>query len=371
MSTGVQLLPATAGIAASNPLLSAAFLDASKNNALVKSVQAIGGAERARCASIPTLLASSLAMQAARPSLRLEATKLDLATSSQVAKIGIPTGMVGQLAAIGERVATINAALLGPSQQISKMMANVQTAVSGWTTHFEGFGEAMRELAEQQDTLDEDTSLFVARHGWPVPISLPMRAYRQVVAKARAGKRDVNRSMVYWFRPGSGGYRAARDVLDKSPDFASRRPLLRQVYAAQRRGHWYLVINGLLPLVEGVLIDATFPSGTRPKTVKPGVERLVESSEAYDDVIFNALETMILGASSGVALFDTYAPPQGVEPRSLNRHGILHGSSRRYGTEQNATKLFLLVTLLAECLAIHRRAREKERRQRPALLTRR
>jgi hypothetical protein len=81
-------------------------------------------------------------------------------------------------------------------------------------------------------------------------------------------------------------------------------------------------------------------------------------------VIFNALETMILGASSGVALFDTYAPPQGVEPRSLNRHGILHGSARRYGTEQNATKLFLLVTLLAECLEIHRAGRQREQPQR-------
>jgi hypothetical protein len=169
--------------------------------------------------------------------------------------------------------------------------------------------------------------------------------------------------MVYWFRPGSFGYRAARDVLDKSPDFASRRPLLRQVYAAQRRGHWYLVINGLLPLVEGVLIDATFPTGTRPKTVKPGVEKLVESPEAYDDVIFNALETMILGASSGVALFDSYQPPRGVEPRSLNRHGVLHGSSRRYGTEQNATKLFLLVTLLAECLELRAAALERAQRR--------
>jgi hypothetical protein len=351
--TGVQLLPATAQLAASNPLLSAAFLDVSQSSALAKTVQAMGATEAARMASMPTLLGSSLAAQAARSSLGVEAA----------AKLGVTTGMGGQLAAIGERVAAMNAALIGPRQQISTMLASVQSAVASWAPQFQGFGEAMRELAEHQDTLDEDTSLFVERHGWPVPISLPMRAYRQVVSKARDGKREVNRSMIHWFRPGSFGYRAARDVLDKSPDFASRRPLLRQVYAAQRRGHWYLVINGLLPLVEGVLIDATFPSGTRPKTVKPGVEKLAESTEAYDNVIFNALETMILGASSGVALFDPYQPPQGVEPRSLNRNGVLHGSSRRYGTEQNATKLFLLITLLAECLDLRRTALVRARRQ--------
>lgn len=39
----------------------------------------------------------------------------------------------------------------------------------------------------------------------------------------------------------------------------------------------------------------------------------------------------MLGTSSGVALF-TYAPPRGIKPRALNRHGVLHGSARRYGT---------------------------------------
>jgi hypothetical protein len=36
-----------------------------------------------------------------------------------------------------------------------------------------------------------------------------------------------------------------------SPHFEPRRPLLKQVWKAQRQGQWYLVINGLLPLVEG------------------------------------------------------------------------------------------------------------------------
>ena len=67
--TGVQLLPATAQLAASNPILSAAFLDASQNSALAKTVQAMGAGEAARLTSMPTLLGSSLAAQAARSSL--------------------------------------------------------------------------------------------------------------------------------------------------------------------------------------------------------------------------------------------------------------------------------------------------------------
>jgi hypothetical protein len=115
--------------------------------------------------------------------------------------------------------------------------------------------------------------------------------------------------------------------------------------------------------VEGVLIDAMFPTGTRPKSVKPGVERLADAPQSYADTGFRAVETIVIGAGTGSALFDEYTPPQGVEPRALNRHGVLHGSARRYGTELNATKLFLLMGMLAECVDMYRKVVERERRE--------
>ena len=63
-------------------------------------------------------------------------------------------------------------------------------------------------------------------------------------------KREVNALLVNTFRPGTKAYYAVRETVTYSPYFESRAPLLRQVWAAQRRGQWYLVINGLLPLVE-------------------------------------------------------------------------------------------------------------------------
>ena len=102
---------------------------------------------------------------------------------------------------------------------------------------------------------------------------------------------------------------------------------------------------------------AMFPLGQEPRRqrIEKGIGRLVDAQdETYGEAAFRALETIIIGAGTGSALFEHYAPPPGREPRSLNRHGVLHGSARRYGTEQNATKLFLLIVVLAECLAIHR-----------------
>jgi hypothetical protein len=351
---GSQILPPTAGLARANPILGAAMVDPTRSSLFVKSVRE---AASVGPATLPTLLGSSLAAQAARPSLGLDIAEMVGGSAGGV-------GMVGRIAEIGKQIALINEAARAPVQGIAQMLRNAQKAIAPWHPHIDRFAGVLSDWAEGQSEMDEESDLFVARHGWPVPMSLQIGAYKQVVSKARSGKREVNGLMVHWFRPGTNAYATVREVIHASPDFESRRPLLRQVYAAQRRRHWYMVINGLLPLVEGVLLDALFPTGTRPRTVKPGIERLAGAPESYADTGFRAVETIIVGAGSGSALFDDYAPPQGVEPRSLNRHGVLHGSSRRYGTELNATKLFLLMAVLAECLDMYRTVVEREGRQR-------
>lgn len=123
------------------------------------------------------------------------------------------------------------------------------------------------------------------------------------------------------------------------------------------------MVNGLLPLVEGVLTDVMFPTGTRPHDVKPGVRKLGKVDAPIRGPI-KAAETLLLGAGAGTALYDGYDPPPGVEPRTLNRHAVLHGIARRYGTEQNATKLFLLLVLMAECFQLKDWAERRKRRER-------
>jgi hypothetical protein len=365
-----ELLPNAARLGLGrNPILEAGFVDPAKTGAFVKSLRE---SDALRRAAIPNVLGTSLATQVGRPL----ATEAALTAATQVGKplwaaqIGTEQGALASLAGIGKNLAVIQEALMRPASAVQALVEKLNASFAmNWQPQFERFGQAMQQLAEEGRRLDEQTDLFVRRHGWPVPISLPTAAYKAVVSRHAIGKRDVNRIMVENFRPGKRVYSIAREMIDESPDFKSRRPLLRQVYAAQRRGEWYLVINGLLPLVEGVLIDAMFPTGEQPKwkRIEKGVNALVDSQdETYGEAAFRALETIIIGASTGSALFEHYAPPVGVEPRSLNRHGVLHGSARRYGTEQNATKLFLLIVVLAECLAIHRTL-AKPKSEQPAL----
>ncbi|HKF82400.1 MAG TPA: hypothetical protein VKB23_05500 [Solirubrobacterales bacterium] len=223
----------------------------------------------------------------------------------------------------------------------------------GWKFSLEGFGSGLDRFVQEQQRLDERTNDFVQAHGWPVPLSLPVGAYRRLVGMADAGKREVSRLMTRSFRPGTRVFGSTREVLLQSPQLASRRPLVKQSLSAYKRRDWYLVINGLLPLVEGVLVDFAYQSAPAPKRgrTRKALKELREKENATLGVAVDTLETMLHSAGANVALFEgfdqaDYGRPG--EPRSLNRNAILHGASRRYGSEQNALRLLLLVAVMAE-----------------------
>jgi hypothetical protein len=234
--------------------------------------------------------------------------------------------------------------------------------------------EATNAFMKSQRSLDERADEFVARQGWPIPLRLNPRLFGRIVGHADAPKRDVNAMMVETFRPGTRAYNLTRDVLLESPHLESRTVLLKQAMKAFRREEWYLVINALLPLVEGVLVDAVFvyANAEAPKKGRP--EKSVKQLQKVDAEIFypplvRGLEVMLIPSGAGVALFsgfDFSDYGRLGEPRNLNRHAILHGAARRYGSRQNALKLYLLLVMLAELLVQYEEIRRQEARRRAA-----
>jgi hypothetical protein len=228
----------------------------------------------------------------------------------------------------------------------------------GWKSPLKEFGMGLDRFVEEQQRLDERTNDFVQAHGWPVPLNLPIQAYRRLVAMADAGKREVNGVMTRSFRPGTRVFRSTRDLLLESPQLKSRRPLIKQSLSAYKRRDWYLVVNGLLPLVEGVLVDYAYQSAPAPRgaRTKRALKELREKEGATLGIAIETLETMLHSAGANIALFDGFeqADYGGVgEPRSLNRHAILHGAARRYGSEQNALRLLLLVAVMAQAFDLN------------------
>lgn len=116
------------------------------------------------------------------------------------------------------------------------------------------------------------------------------------------------------------------------------------------------MINALLPLVEGLLVDVAWPAEERPERTsrRPAFNAAQEEiGDFRRDVAVSTLETLLVGVGAGSAIFERfYARRYGIpgEPRALNRHAILHGAARRYGTAENALKLYLLLIVMIESL---------------------
>lgn len=237
--------------------------------------------------------------------------------------------------------------------ELFKGQGGIDKLVTRWRGSLQQFGVGVERFIEEQQRLDERTNAFVEAHGWPVPLNLPIRAYKRLVGMADAGKREVNRTMIYNFQPGKRVFQRTVDTLLESSQLKSRRPLIKQSLGAYRRRDWYLVVNGLLPLVEGVLVDYAFQTAPAPKKgrTREALRGLREREGATLGVTVETLETMLHSAGANVALFESFEQSDyggKGEPRSLNRNAILHGAARRYGSEQNSLRLLLLIAVMVE-----------------------
>jgi len=297
--------------------------------------------------SLGTLASAQLstpAIQAlTRPAFRLPGTALD-----DRMRLAAYTGLSEHF----------HRAIAGPRTLTSGLMSPIQGFSATIRRFLEGFAGSTWKLVQLRQEIDDDALVFVERHGWPLPLALPIRVVHHVVGMAARGRREVQRFMTDSFGPRTRAYRASRDRLLTSNHFASRRQPIEQGLNALNRGHYYAAICTLLPLVEGVLVDVVLAADPPEKgAAHRAFDEMRDIGDEVDAIVVRSVETLVVSAASGAALFSRFERRDygsSGESRRLNRHAILHGSARRYGTHANALRLFLLLVALAEALDIYR-----------------
>lgn len=206
----------------------------------------------------------------------------------------------------------------------------VQPAALAATSEFVARARESSELMKQYQE-----SLFAL--GWWVPPSASMDFFWEVGELAHAGRKtDVRRAMVAAGRE-RAMFRMVEAWLDEEP-FRERRRFLLDGLRDHRRGRFRVSIPTMLPVFEGIAVDAFAPGSTttNPRPV------LAAAAEAMDIAIGDSIvETVtILWANRKFSAVPTSS-------RQLNRHLILHGRSTGYGTEENSVKLLFAFDQLA------------------------
>lgn len=185
--------------------------------------------------------------------------------------------------------------------------------------------------------------------GWWMPQTVSMSFFARAGRLALAGKRlEVRRLMVQQL----GRSRHIASLVDgwlELEPYRGRRRFLLDGLRDHRMGRYRVSIPTLLPLIEGIAVDAFTPGATH------GPRPAFEAAALVD-------------AATGPAMADTVTTLYTSHPfsaiasgsRQLNRHLILHGRSTGYGTEENSVKVLLALDTLAFFIEERDRAPRKE-----------
>jgi hypothetical protein len=184
--------------------------------------------------------------------------------------------------------------------------------------------------------------------GWWVPGNVSVEFFWRVGELATAGrKREVRKLMV-----GLGRSRHLRELIDEWLEqdlYRSRRRFLLDGLSDHRRGRFRVSIPTLLPLIEGIAVEAFTPGARGPR-------RAFEEAAAVDMAVGPAMADIV------TALYTDHTfSPIASGTRQLNRHLVMHGRSTGYGTEENSVKVLLALDTLAYFIEERDRlARESE-----------
>ncbi len=259
-----------------------------------------------------------------------------------------------------------------PMIDVSEKLKRFQTGLLGdperWQSILRGPTELMARIAERmqlEQEVEDHAEAFVTRHGWPIPMTLPLRLRIQLVrGGATMTSDEVEAQLLQACAPTSDALGGLWLTLADAEIMASRRHILDEAYAAYMRGEYHSAIYTLLPQIEGVMVDASFDPEERPSYKRPqrAASKLV-SPRGFAPVLFEGLIMVAEQAMGRRAMFATYEPYVYTfhgEPEGLNRHAILHGDSRRFGTAANALWLLLVLVAVVEHIELANRIVEVE-----------
>lgn len=171
---------------------------------------------------------------------------------------------------------------------------------------------------------------------WWVPPSVPLNFFMEVGLLAERGRRvELRRRMVE-----AGRSRLAQGMVNGWMDlepFRQRRRFILDGVRDLRDGRYRVSIPTLLPLLEGISIDAFAPGSTLRSPV-PALTSSASLSAAAGDAIVETV-TLLWAHQDFAATSPT--------SRRLNRHLIMHGRSTGYGTAANAVKVLFALDQLA------------------------
>tara|TARA_R110002050_G_scaffold300768_1_gene472377 strand:- start:9061 stop:9906 length:846 start_codon:yes stop_codon:yes gene_type:complete len=212
--------------------------------------------------------------------------------------------------------------------------------------YFENFQEIGKRIRENLEKTPESLMLL-SKYGWYLDFDSELYLPNQLGNLILDGKvEDVDKILMEYYNENLDSI--LEKLIESYPD---RKQIFYQIVAAHREQKYFLTIPCILTQVDGICFDITtkkyFITEKKDKKFRHLPEVATEIakisgsiSEAFSMPIL--VQTAINSHESKIESF----------PVKLNRHLIMHGMDKEFGTEKNSLKCLSLLVYLSDMLTL-------------------
>lgn len=212
--------------------------------------------------------------------------------------------------------------------------------------YFEDFQEFGKRLSENLKKTPESL-LLLSKYGWYLDLGSELYLPNQLGSLIKEDEIDkVDEILIEYYTENLDEI-----LINLSAKYPDRKEIFQQIISGHKEQKYYLTIPCILTQVDGICFDITtkkyFITEKKDKKFKYLPEVATEFanisgsiSEAFSMPILN--QTTINSHESEVEKI----------PVKLNRHLIMHGVDKEFGTEKNSLKCLSLLVYLSDMLTL-------------------
>lgn len=236
-----------------------------------------------------------------------------------------------------------------PIIKMQKSLENIakvyKAAIPKFEFPFKDYATTFKRIEERLKAHRENTPrylLLIAEHGWFIDFDSEITFPHRIVNEIEEGNRENAEKILEEYYT-SNLDRIGEELKGRHYE---RKDILHELIEGHKNGKFYLTIPTILSQVDGICFDFTekkFFIKERKNNYLPQVTSELETlSESVVDLFLSPIknQTPIMVREKDIQKY----------PCTLNRHEILHGVSKNYGTERNSLKCLSLLKYISDLL---------------------
>lgn len=230
------------------------------------------------------------------------------------------------------------------SEKIAFCLNPLQVITKSLTNHMSPLHKALNLIAKRMQEIPGETKeimLLMANEQWYLDPEIPVADFPLLIKNFKTNKSKTIDFFINY-------YRSKIDEIEKYivANFPEREAIFIQAFSAHRERKYFLSVPVFLTQADGIAKDKTGYELFLKTNGKPKTSKYVKqyANKSFIHTILTPLnEDLPISFSTGRRnkSFD-----------GLNRHQILHGESKNYGSETNSLKAISLIYFLTKVFKI-------------------